>query len=415
MVCPKLSRRAGLIVVLAGAAAFYRIGLILSSPQHIVSSDAQQYLILAKNLAAGNPYSLWATPPYYPDVFRSPGYPAFLAVIFRLGGDLVTVCAAQTLIQILAVLAVAKAIEGLTSPAVAMGAYVVGLFSPFTASISCLMLSEALVVPLVTWFAAIAIDPPRRRGGILLGAILGLLALTRGLFVPAIPLAMFAILAGSWRNRGVAAFSRAAFGVAAGLAITATIILGPYALWNRSHHGSLSVTPIAGFGRAIIAHRGFVAEEVTGEHWAVYENLWTERERPTPEEIVRIDNIMKESSLRAISRDPMRYVLRTIRNEIHIWFGVRFLFPFNQPPIPGILLRCLSISVLILAFMALHITRSFWREWSLALIPFAITAVFTPFFYVIMRYSTPVYGPFEVLAGAGFMMVSGKFRRNRGT
>lgn len=67
------------IVVAVGLAL--RLGFVLEAVvQHPLRADAGQYALYAKNLCEHGVFSLATTSPPAPDSFRSPGYPAVLAV-----------------------------------------------------------------------------------------------------------------------------------------------------------------------------------------------------------------------------------------------------------------------------------------------------------------------------------------------
>jgi 4-amino-4-deoxy-L-arabinose transferase-like glycosyltransferase len=64
----------GAIYKTGGELGFYRTA----------NGDAEEYFNLAKNMLAGNGFSKFAAPPYAPDAFRTPGYPAFIAFFYLL-------------------------------------------------------------------------------------------------------------------------------------------------------------------------------------------------------------------------------------------------------------------------------------------------------------------------------------------
>lgn len=56
-------------------------------PQPIVEgTDATWHHRLALNLAEGNGFSLASAPPFEPTMYREPGYPLFIAIVYRLAG-----------------------------------------------------------------------------------------------------------------------------------------------------------------------------------------------------------------------------------------------------------------------------------------------------------------------------------------
>lgn len=70
------------------------------SPNGFMLADSAGYMQIAENLASGNSYSMSTTPPYYPDVFRTPVLPALylfcgqqliIFILFQIGISLLTV------------------------------------------------------------------------------------------------------------------------------------------------------------------------------------------------------------------------------------------------------------------------------------------------------------------------------------
>jgi 4-amino-4-deoxy-L-arabinose transferase-like glycosyltransferase len=74
-------------LVLCGEA----LGIILTSPHRMLGTDGQLYALYAHNLVAHGIYSDSAHAPLQPSVFRSPGYPFFLAGLRLIGGDPIVV------------------------------------------------------------------------------------------------------------------------------------------------------------------------------------------------------------------------------------------------------------------------------------------------------------------------------------
>lgn len=64
--------------------------LLLSQPVYrspeVLGGDGPQYQQLALNLLDHASYSLEPTPPYAPTVYRAPGYPIFIALVYAVGG-----------------------------------------------------------------------------------------------------------------------------------------------------------------------------------------------------------------------------------------------------------------------------------------------------------------------------------------
>ncbi len=391
--------------VLVLASVLVRVGMAMTWPQHIAGTDAEQYLILADNLAKGLPYSLESAAPHEPDVFRSPGYPLLLAFLLTLGMDLVDVLAVQVALDVFSLTLGARLLARLVGTRAALAGFALAALSPFTAAVPCLLLSESLAMPLITLVYASVLDWRRPSSPVCTGLLVGMLALTRGIFVLAIPIAaVFAVVA-YYRSARPGSCHNLARGLQAGLAITffAGVVILPYGAWNLAHHGRFSVTPLAGGGRALAGGLGVMQRSlpgVTEEDWIYYERLWNPRgPRPAVERIIEIDRRMWNAGVDSVRGDIGAYARGVARAAIHIWFGVRFLFPFSNPDIPPWLLRSGSLAILMGAACALWRLRTHWFLLVASLTPVITLAIAMPFFYVSMRYTTLAFGPLQLLAG----------------
>lgn len=74
----------GLLIALG---TFLFSAAVVSLAPQPIQYDASGNWLLARNLAAGHGFSLLTTIPFWPTAFREPGYPWFLSLIFRVGGD----------------------------------------------------------------------------------------------------------------------------------------------------------------------------------------------------------------------------------------------------------------------------------------------------------------------------------------
>ena len=77
-------RTAFAAAVVAGIALRAGLFVAASPERRMYVPDSEDYLTLAKNLAAGRPYSRDVRPPYRPEILRTPLYPSFLAGLDRL-------------------------------------------------------------------------------------------------------------------------------------------------------------------------------------------------------------------------------------------------------------------------------------------------------------------------------------------
>jgi 4-amino-4-deoxy-L-arabinose transferase-like glycosyltransferase len=82
----QVQRRRGVAVAIVLVVAFLcRLALVLfvaGRPERYIQADAIEYDALAVNLVQGHGFSLSSAAPYAPEVFRTPGYPAFVATIY---------------------------------------------------------------------------------------------------------------------------------------------------------------------------------------------------------------------------------------------------------------------------------------------------------------------------------------------
>ncbi len=396
------SKRICALLVLG--AALMRVWMILEWPQAISGTDAAQYISLARNIVEGRGYSLWSSTPFDPDVYRSPGYPLFLAMLFKLGISEIGILAGQVILDIVSLFAGAALVSKMMGRRAGQIALIMGLFCPFTAAIPCLFLSESLAMPLITFLFVLAPLATRWHGAVLFGFVLGLLILTRGGFLPSVALAGLFLLLPVTCSGNTSWFRR--LGLSGAMAVTASIVLLPYGFWNLHTHGSFSVTPLAGMGRAlwggVAMMPGMPALPPPEPAWSVHNSIWGDGTvKPGPAELIAADNAMKDVAVDAIRLHPFRYLNGAARHALHIWFGERYLFPFNNPVIPGFWLRLGSSLLLALALGSLITLPSPPGVKALMVLPALTLALTHPWLYVNMRYTSTALGPIVLLAGAG--------------
>ena len=78
------------------------------------TGDSSRYLLLGQNLARSHGFSAATAPPYYPETFRPPLYPAFLATMMRLGLGVYGIIAVQLLSYYLAVILIVRTASTIT-------------------------------------------------------------------------------------------------------------------------------------------------------------------------------------------------------------------------------------------------------------------------------------------------------------
>src|SRR6187401_3540614 len=83
------------VTLLAALALGARLGYVLLYPQLPLQADARDYDRLARSIANGNGF---IDANGQPETLRAPLYPLFVAVLYRLGGDTVSVRVVQAVL-----------------------------------------------------------------------------------------------------------------------------------------------------------------------------------------------------------------------------------------------------------------------------------------------------------------------------
>ncbi|MCH7995518.1 MAG: glycosyltransferase family 39 protein [Planctomycetes bacterium] len=151
------------------------------------SLDSTEYYQIAQNVAARGIFSQATEPPYEPDTWRTPGYPLFLALIMKFGGDSETaVVIVQQVLGVMNVWLVFLVARFYMSERRAGVAAVIVLLEPYHLYYSLWLLTTTLFVTvlLLTWYAyelAIRRGSAWRYG--VLGVLCGSLVLVRPLAI----------------------------------------------------------------------------------------------------------------------------------------------------------------------------------------------------------------------------------------
>jgi 4-amino-4-deoxy-L-arabinose transferase-like glycosyltransferase len=134
-----LYKRRGIVALLSltlsGAACVIFFG--------VQTGDSARYLRLANNISRGVGFSAATSAPYYPEVFRPPLYPYFLALLIKLGAGVYHITAIQVGLYFLAVLFAGKIALVLTKDRMVA----------LTAT-----LIPAAYLPIIRWTAAITTE-----------------------------------------------------------------------------------------------------------------------------------------------------------------------------------------------------------------------------------------------------------------
>jgi 4-amino-4-deoxy-L-arabinose transferase-like glycosyltransferase len=187
--------------------------------------------------------------PFVPETLRTPMYPSFVALVYRVAGESHTAIAAgQAILFALMTLVVYAMTARLTTERVALAAaWFTALFPPIP-YYGALALTEVLCtffVTLAIWTALRAVLDGRRLDYILTGVFIGLATLTRPTFAM-LPVAIVVCvaIAAAWRREWHVvvpwAWTVGAF----------AIVLAPWLAYNVIYVRRLTLSPAGGIGRA---------------------------------------------------------------------------------------------------------------------------------------------------------------------
>lgn len=230
--------------------------------------DTSSYLGLAEGILHGNYSMWWELPGSYPDTFRTPGFPLFIAIIMKVFGTWKAVIGVNFLLYWAGVLLTLRTIKAIAPP-------------PEVRNMFLLLLLPLLNVPfyigqiypeIPSLFAISAVlYMLRGKNSIGIGQALALGLLYGFIFQckPIFLLFPFLVPVVGWFvQRKEFAFK--AHLIAAGVFV---ITLLPYGMWNRTHHGIFSVTPLE--GGAGVMHFGVWAGKIPGYTEKVYWHNFT--------------------------------------------------------------------------------------------------------------------------------------------
>ena len=245
-------RRTLLLIVLV-ALAHAALFITYQRPDWEVAwSDQGGYQQLGAAMARSGEFTRFPeSPVFIPEVIRTPGYPAFVAVIYRLFGErTMPVAIAQAFVFAaicLIVFAIGRRVAGERAATVA--AFMTALFPPIP-YYGALVLTEVwttFVMSAAVLAGLRALQRDRLSDFILAGVLFSATTIVRPAFV-LLPFGLaigMPLLVPSERNRGRRLAQWAAFAVAA------AITLAPWFTYNYVYLGSFTLSPAGGIGRGL--------------------------------------------------------------------------------------------------------------------------------------------------------------------
>jgi len=263
--------------------------------------DSQQYLLLAENLRTKGRFS-WDTAPV---AFRTPGYPALLAL---LGNNLVLLVVVQAVLGGLTVVLLALLGARLFSPTTGLIAAVLLAVDPASIFYSGVVMTETLFLVLLVAATYLFVVRREWAAGLLLGGAVLTRPIAMLVFGPyavalavrrrwlrlAALLGMFALLPGLWLARNLVVFKRVGLSSISG--------------YNLFYYNA---------GALVAAERGISGPEARralGREFAA--QLATDNP-------LAISAALTREAVRIISHDPVRYGLVYLVGLGHILAGVK--------------------------------------------------------------------------------------------
>lgn len=435
----------GLIAILHGA--FYIV--YLRPDWDTAWGDREGYVRLGAALAETGRFTRYPdSPVFVPEVIRTPGYPAFIAVFYRLfgvGNDVAVAVAQVLMLPLLCLLvyALTRRVAG-ERPAIAAAA-MTALFSPI-AHFAGLILTEFWTTVVLTAAMVVCLRAVQDRR-LVTFALAGVLFSATTLVRPAFFLLPFFLAI------GMPLFVRAertpaALGRWAVLAAFAGIAMLPWFTYNYVHLGKFTLSPAGGIGRGLwegswqgrwpglvqarlteaaaepidaaaldarvqrVAADSGLPEGPMREYvheWRDLHAVWDTPKDPTERASARVvaDQLYLDAAVRHMREDPIAHVRRRLtRGLFQLWAAdvpIRYSH-INQVPTIAIRAIWLVQVLLLLAAAAgavVLIRRGRWRDAVLLTLPLIyVTGVHLPLLCE-ARQSLPVKPIVLALAAIG--------------
>ena len=360
----KAGTRLPALAGVVGIALAFRLWTLDEFPRQLLG-DAFQNWHIAWNLLQGHGYSHSLAPPYVADCCRTPGYPLFVAALFRIAGPSCGfVYRAQIVLDTLTTLLVFRLARGFGLRRGALAAALLYASSPLASAFTGQLLSETLSTFLLTALAVTARGGLASLRGDARAATGGLLAGAAVLARPAVvapAVGGLLLLAASWQPEagtgtrpggsvGQAGDVRAGDGdtrnVRAGdgdagrrgprragragasaallaLAVFACVI-APW-MW-RNERVADRPTPFSLISGVnlwnLVAHTASPPLTSRGKaQYAVYVRNFGSDPDVTPREALAADDVLRADALTAIARHPFAYLREVARNLARLWWN----------------------------------------------------------------------------------------------
>jgi 4-amino-4-deoxy-L-arabinose transferase-like glycosyltransferase len=311
------------MVVLCLAFVVRAATFALNSPFSPPAKDDAVYDALGWNLVNGHGFSASAGPPYEPLVFRTPGYPAFLAGIYAIAGHSPNAVRwTQIVLSVLTCFLLYALAARLMRPGAALLAAALYAISPAAAWFTSLLLTEsnqAFLLVLAIYLVCVCASAKRWYLYVGLGVVLAVAALSR----PDYELLAVPLLAVLWLSAG---FSRAVALRIGAAFVCFCALLVPWMWRNEARFGEFTLA--TGTGHTLIAAK-LEAEGKTGP--ALYQALDQKYGRAFQEKYARpmtyVDGTLPDQDkLRLqefksfVRSEPVTYAQQSIKRVAKLWY-----------------------------------------------------------------------------------------------
>lgn len=435
---PAISGRDRWFVAAILLASFFYMAFYNSSPIKSIGADQVVYNRLAVNMLNGHGFSQSSAAPFSPAVARTPGYPAFLAVIYAVFGveNFEAVRFTQICLMLLSALMIFKtALLASESKCTAFAALLFFCAHGFDYYSGEGVYGYLFTEPLVIFFASasvlllmLVVVKKRMTHAVLLGSMMALAMLTR----PAnmlFPAAAAAFLL--WAD-----FSRSTIKLAAAMLFAAALLAVPWTLRNYSRFNK--VIPLSVSLKGLYLYGG-IANNPDYIYSSYFQNPVQEVEIPAARraeadsatsalwarfllgaggaDIYIYDDKLKEIGVEAIKKNKIVFLKRWGYRILSHWsmgdFAAIFYDPKNVLTVKDGLRA--AAKALFIFFSVFAFFRNYKRPVFLALLLFPVynTLIYTPL-AMDYRYCLPARGMVFIVAAIGLCELVRRIRRASG-
>jgi 4-amino-4-deoxy-L-arabinose transferase-like glycosyltransferase len=407
-----IERIRGDAVVLAFAGVGFLLtlayGAYLAPEWDPVRDDQQEYLALARGIVATGEYTrATGAEAFVPEPLRLPGYPIFITPLCVRGCSMWGITFVQAILVAVLVVIVAKYAATLIGRRGGVIAGGLVALNPSFAFFGAHALSDVLGTLLMVGSVAAGamLIPSRGSGGLFAGLLFAASALTRPLFVVALPVTMFAVAL----QRGI----RRTAAPLALLAIVFALGVAPYVAYSE-----------AAFGRPVVGSSGTqlwmsyfevrgpldpmeLEQEAAGRAALARFTAISDRAEQSRGWIA-LDDELRARALTLIAHDPWGFVARGVLRSAVLWTGDVPLRTEHITATAAALWRVGGLTWFLLGFLGavFMVRRADPLTWLPLLVVLATWAVSYPL-WAEGRYSLPAQ-PFVAIGVAAMLIRLGR-------